>query len=278
MKSLYSVILLCLLLHGVYGQAKITIDPNSSKISYNAYELIVNHIKSIPNCEITPYGYIRLTPNIVKTGGKLIEGMENKTVEKIVLSLKIRNNISNADTTLRYEEVGATAVGKNSDYDLVNKLLSDGKLSTSLTSVFKSYSNMDCNAVQKKLKSLLDKDEVHEGMKSVALIKVNKICEIECAAIIKAIEDKYALAQCTKNLEDAKILIASGTDYNINRAVNLLIDLPPHSSCKAEVEKVVEMLSQKTNLKEEKKTALTQYKTVYYSGDNSGWYKLLIVD
>lgn len=267
------------------GQTKknVSVRMESQKIGYSLFNNIVSTLSnSVQDYEFqnnTQNLVITVTPSVQKKGMKSIEGMESKKVGKALISLKIKNEALGLDSLIKSEYSISGKTENEIDAEILDKFNKDlqiyRRLSEVLDFMFKS-SFSDC------LKNLIKVDEMEASGKYKEaiglLLKIENnfsACksnfEIKKVSLIKLYEKEV----CEKLLYDAKIYINSGVEFQMNKAVGLLLQIPPSAACKDEAIKLSEELSTKMNLTKANSEKLIQYQKIIIQNNNDSWYDML---
>lgn len=271
---------------GIVCQTKKTIPLilENQKIGYSAY----NHILQSLNNLVKGYEFvdndknyvISVTPSVRKTGMKTIEGMESKKVGKGIVSLKIKNDATGLDTLIKREYSISGKSENETDTEIFQKLENDQQFfkSTSeiLDHIFKS-SLVDCKKNLVKVDELQSSEKFKEAL--ILLLKIENSfseCKSNTQPLKEKITKSYEHTVCEKLLYEAKILINSGVEFQMNKAVGLLLQIPPSAACKDDAIKLSEELSAKMNLSKANSEKLINYQKMINQKNNELWYLSLM--
>jgi len=258
----------------------VSLEYDGQKISYNAFNGLKPILESsLSGITISNNSIIVVQPSLKHTGLKTIEGMDTKKVGKSVLSLKLKNLITLRDTILK---LNVEVAGKNEnelDGEVVRQLMKDQKLLSSINNLLLEY----CNEVSNKISNhigIIRENEVVKDIQ-VAMQQTYKLESTlgkpspEVQKLKLELKGKYDKQVCEKSLYDAKILINSGVEYQMNRAVNLLLQIPPSAACRAEALKLSDELFSKMKTSNINKEKLEKYKKLMQQNNENLWIELI---
>jgi len=271
---------------GIVCQSKKTIPLilENQKIGYSAYNQILQSLNNL----VKGYEFvandknyvISVTPSVRKTGMKTIEGMESKKVGKGIVSLKIKNDATGLDTLIKREYSISGKSENETDTEIFQKLENDQKFFESISeilSLFFKSSLMDCKKNLVKVDELQSSEKYKEAL--ILLLRIENSFA-ECKSSIQPLKEKiiksYEHTVCEKLLYEAKILINSGVEFQMNKAVGLLLQIPPSAACKDDAIKLSEELSAKMNLSKANSEKLINYQKMINQKNNELWYLSLI--
>lgn len=258
----------------------IFLEYDGQKISYNAFNELKPILESnLSGITIGNNSIIVVQPSLKHTGLKTIEGMDTKKVGKSVLSLKLKNLITLRDTILK---LNVEVAGKNEnelDGDVVRQLMKDQKLLSSINNILSEYCNEVSNKISNHVGIIRENEvvkDIHVAMQQTykleaTLGKTNP----EVQKLKLELKGKYDKQVCEKSLYDAKILINSGVEYQMNRAVNLLLQIPPSAACRAEALKLSDELFSKMKTSNINKEKLEKYKKLMQQNNENLWIEMI---
>jgi hypothetical protein len=274
---------LCLLLllasFGVFSQQNYYLKTTNGKVSYQAAASLRTYFETAFKVPSEGNAMVVIEPSIKKGSSKMIEGMDTKTIAKSTLFFNVSNAITKKDSLLKFDAESSTKAGEDQDKTIINKFLENSeatKKMNGLIQLFQKEAATSCTAYSQSLEKLRTAGKLREAMKSIALLEVNELCTNETKALREQILNQYSEEECSKLLFDSKVLIASGTEYNLSRAVDLLLKTPPTQKCRTESLKVIEELSTKSGLTSKSKLNVELYKNILDQVDYSSWYRLLL--
>lgn len=258
----------------------VSLEYDGQKISYNAFNGLRPILESnLSGITIGNNSIIVVQPSLKHTGLKTIEGMDTKKVGKSVLSLKLKNLITLRDTILK---LNVEVAGKNEnelDGEVVRQLMKDQKLLSSINNILSEYCNEVSNKISNHVGIIRENEvvkDIHVAMQQTykleaTLGKPNP----EVQKLKLELKGKYDKQVCEKSLYDAKILINSGVEYQMNRAVNLLLQIPPSAACRAEALKLSDELFSKMKTSNINKEKLEKYKKLMQQNNENLWIEMI---
>jgi hypothetical protein len=258
----------------------VSLEYDGQKISYNAFNGLKPILESnLSGITIGNNSIIVVQPSLKHTGLKTIEGMDTKKVGKSVLSLKLKNLITLRDTILK---LNVEVAGKNEnelDGEVVRQLMKDQKLLSSINNILSEYCNEVSNKISNHVGIIRENEvvkDIHVAMQQTykleaTLGKPNP----EVQKLKLELKGKYDKQVCEKSLYDAKILINSGVEYQMNRAVNLLLQIPPSAACRAEALKLSDELFSKMKTSNINKEKLEKYKKLMQQNNENLWIEMI---
>ena len=270
---------------GISAQTKkiVSVDSDRQKIGSVSIQRILeslnNSTKDFDYITNSNSSIITIQPSVRKTGMKTIEGMETKKVGKAVVSFKIKNEASDLDSLVKSEY---SISGKN-DTETVNEIFDnlnkDQQLLKRINEIVSYYYNIgmsDCTKNLVKVEALETDQKYREAL--LMLLKIeNSFTSCKPSFQVKKakLTKDYEKNVCDKLLYDAKIYINSGVEYQMNKAVGLLLQIPPSAECRNEAIKLAEELSTKMNLTKANSEKLVQYQKIIIQNNNDSWYNML---
>jgi hypothetical protein len=270
---------------GISAQTKkiVSVDSDRQKIGSVSIQRILeslnNSTKDFDYITNSNSSIITIQPSVRKTGMKTIEGMETKKVGKAVVSFKIKNEASDLDSLVKSEY---SISGKNdteTDNEILDNLNKDQQLLKSINEIVSYYYNIgmsDCTKNLVKVEALETDQKYREAL--LMLLKIENSftsCKPSFQAKKAKLTKDYEKNVCDKLLYDAKIYINSGVEYQMNKAVGLLLQIPPSAECRNEAIKLAEELSTKMNLTKANSEKLVQYQKIIIQNNNDSWYNML---
>ena len=270
---------------GISAQTKkiVSVDSDRQKIGSVSIQRILeslnNSTKDFDYITNSNSSIITIQPSVRKTGMKTIEGMETKKVGKAVVSFKIKNEASDLDSLVKSEY---SISGKNdteTDNEILDNLNKDQQLLKSINEIVSYYYNIgmsDCTKSLVKVEALETDQKYREAL--LMLLKIENSftsCKPSFQAKKAKLTKDYEKNVCDKLLYDAKIYINSGVEYQMNKAVGLLLQIPPSAECRNEAIKLAEELSTKMNLTKANSEKLVQYQKIIIQNNNDSWYNML---
>ncbi|MBK6782892.1 MAG: hypothetical protein IPG79_03370 [Saprospiraceae bacterium] len=101
----------------------------------------------------------------------------------------------------------------------------------------------------------------------------------ECAAVLQPVINdltkKLDSVACQKTLYEAEILINSGIEFKINKAVDMLLQISPSASCVKESLALSEKISNQRSLSAQAKAKMERYKIIIAEKKYNDWYELM---
>ncbi|HRG40064.1 MAG: hypothetical protein KAX53_04775 [Saprospiraceae bacterium] len=270
---------------GISAQTKkiVSVDSDRQKIGSVSIQRILeslnNSTKDFDYITNSNSSIITIQPSVRKTGMKTIEGMETKKVGKAVVSFKIKNEASDLDSLVKSEY---SISGKNdteTDNEILDNLNKDQQLLKRINEIVSYYYNIgmsDCTKNLVKVEALETDQKYREAL--LMLLKIeNSFTSCKPSFQVKKakLTKDYEKNVCDKLLYDAKIYINSGVEYQMNKAVGLLLQIPPSAECRNEAIKLAEELSTKMNLTKANSEKLVQYQKIIIQNNNDSWYNML---
>lgn len=270
---------------GISAQTKkiVSVDSDRQKIGSVSIQRILeslnNSTKDFDYITNSNSSIITIQPSVRKTGMKTIEGMETKKVGKAVVSFKIKNEASDLDSLVKSEY---SISGKNdteTDNEILDNLNKDQQLLKRINEIVSYYYNIgmsDCTKNLVKVEALETDQKYREAL--LMLLKIENSftsCKPSFQAKKAKLTKDYEKNVCDKLLYDAKIYINSGVEYQMNKAVGLLLQIPPSAECRNEAIKLAEELSTKMNLTKANSEKLVQYQKIIIQNNNDSWYNML---
>ena len=270
---------------GISAQTKkiVSVDSDRQKIGSVSIQRILeslnNSTKDFDYITNSNSSIITIQPSVRKTGMKTIEGMEKKKVGKAVVSFKIKNEASDLDSLVKSEY---SISGKNdteTDNEILDNLNKDQQLLKRINEIVSYYYNIgmsDCTKNLVKVEALETDQKYREAL--LMLLKIeNSFTSCKPSFQVKKakLTKDYEKNVCDKLLYDAKIYINSGVEYQMNKAVGLLLQIPPSAECRNEAIKLAEELSTKMNLTKANSEKLVQYQKIIIQNNNDSWYNML---
>ena len=270
---------------GISAQTKkiVSVDSDRQKIGSVSIQRILeslnNSTKDFDYITNSNSSIITIQPSVRKTGMKTIEGMEKKKVGKAVVSFKIKNEASDLDSPVKSEY---SISGKNdteTDNEILDNLNKDQQLLKRINEIVSYYYNIgmsDCTKNLVKVEALETDQKYREAL--LMLLKIeNSFTSCKPSFQVKKakLTKDYEKNVCDKLLYDAKIYINSGVEYQMNKAVGLLLQIPPSAECRNEAIKLAEELSTKMNLTKANSEKLVQYQKIIIQNNNDSWYNML---
>ncbi len=258
----------------------VSLEYDGQKISYNAFNGLKPILESnLSGITIGNNSIIVVQPSLKHTGLKTIEGMDTKKVGKSVLSLKLKNLITLRDTILK---LNVEVAGKNEnelDGEVVRQLMKDQKLLSSINNILSEY----CNEVSNKISNHVGIIRENEVVKDIH-VAMQQTYKLEATLgkpnpegqkLKVELKGKYDKQVCKKSLYAAKSLIKSGVEYQMNRAVNLLLQIPPSAACRAEALKLSDELFSKMKTSNINKEKLEKYKKLMQQNNENLWIEMI---
>ncbi|MBK9581466.1 MAG: hypothetical protein IPO48_06015 [Saprospiraceae bacterium] len=270
---------------GISAQTKkiVSVDSDRQKIGSVSIQRILeslnNSTKDFDYITNSNSSIITIQPSVRKTGMKTIEGMETKKVGKAVVSFKIKNEASDLDSLVKSEY---SISGKNdteTDNEILDNLNKDQQLLKRINEIVSYYYNIgmsDCTKNLVKVEALETDQKYREAL--LMLLKIENSftsCKPSFQTKKAKLTKDYEKNVCDKLLYDAKIYINSGVEYQMNKAVGLLLQIPPSAECRNEAIKLAEELSTKMNLTKANSEKLVQYQKIIIQNNNDSWYNML---
>ncbi|MBK9253918.1 MAG: hypothetical protein IPM42_00370 [Saprospiraceae bacterium] len=264
---------------GAQNTKVIALEYDGQKISYYAF----NNLKSIletnlQNITFNHSSIIVIQPGLKHTGLKTIEGMDTKKVGISILSLKIRNVITMRDTILKFS---IEVAGKNEnelDGEVIRQFIKDQKMISSISTLLNEYFGEFMSNIPNlitKIREIEILKDIQQAMQMTYKLEATlESPNPELLALRKELKEKYDKQVCEKSLYEAQILINSGVEYQMNRAVNLLLQIPPSATCKTEALKLSEDLFTKMKITSINREKLNQYKNLMNQNNEKLWMEL----
>jgi len=283
MQKIFLIIILGLNATWLSSQNKGTISllNQGNKVSYEFYNDFYNFMSD----EFSDYEFnkninssaLSIIPTVKKSGTKLIEGIETKSTSKATIRIKLSNIAFDLDTVLSRNYSIVASSERDLDRELINKIKSDNTFSIAIKELLEYISKVpDCNSVKNNVHILESENKLKEAL--TLLLKIENSfpnCKNELAKYKKSLIEKYESKTCEDMLYEAKILINSGNDFQMNKAVSLLLKIPPTAKCREEALKVSKELSEKKILNKNNSEKLLQYNNLIIRND-SDWLHYLL--
>ena len=262
------------------SQKVISIEFDRQKISYNSYQAFTSLLQSeLSDYTINNSSIIVVQPTFRKSGIKKIEGMDTKNVGKATVLVKIKNSITNQDSLVKKEYSISGANEYDIEKNIMAKVSEDKEFISSISIIVnKTYDTATslCGEYVTQIKNLESKKGVLTAMEAANRVLVTiPECDGQLSSYTSELKDQYDKEVCEKILYEAQIFVNSGVSHQMNKAVSLLLRIPPTATCKAEALKISEDLSTKMNLTQENKTKLSEYKRIMGQNNNGQWVDLM---
>lgn len=269
----FSFILYC---HNLNAQDKNTVylDYQRQKVSAGFSNHFDNYLKTAKS----DYSFVQgaksssviiLTPTIRKSGIKMIEGIETKKTTKASIGISVRNEAIKKDSSFTFTYNITASTDEALDEELFHKIASDADFSDKLTSLLEYFfSNTSCEEMLKTVSGLEKEDKIKEAL--TLLLKVeNSFFNCKGAFDNKknVLKQKYEQKICEDILYEANILINSGVEFQMNKAVGLLLKIPPTAQCRAEAIKLSEQLSKNKQVMQSNREKLAEYRNILIQND-----------
>ncbi len=238
-------------------------------------EFLENELKSNSN----KYSIVLIEPNIRINSSKVIEGISSKQLSKTELEILISNIITKQDTTITFNYNINSENESDTNHKTFVEFLKNSNHKAKTIFIITKFINISksiCDDYNKLLNEKSKNFDIQTAVQTIAYLNLNNICQSN-SDLQEQILDKYRKNQCEKSLYDAKVLIATGTTYNLKKASDLLLNIPPGSKlCLSESLEVIKQLSDKTNLNMNSKQQLGQYMNIIKNNDINSWYRSII--
>jgi len=256
----------------------------NQKIGYSAY----NHILESLNNSIKGYEFkgneknyvVLVIPSVRKTGMKTIEGMESKKVGKGIVSFKIKNDATGLDTLIKREYSISGKSENETDVEIFQKLENDAQFLNSISEILDyifKISLADCSKNLVKINELQSSEKYKEALILTLMIENSfPECKTSILPLKVKLTKSYEQTVCEKLLYESKILINSGVEFQMNKAVGLLLQIPPSAACKDDAIKLSEELGKKMNLSKANAEKLIIYQKMISQNNNELWYLSLM--
>lgn len=251
---------------------------DGQKVSYDFYSRFCSNLSD--NCKglvSQPSSAITIQPSIKRSATKQIEGIETKKAGKTSVIIRIKDLVTGRDSVLKKEYDVAGAGEYEMDKKVLDRLAEDTKFWEQINRAVASvFSQADCKKIEESVKSA----EAKEGV-SQSLMKLSRAeftysnCKDGWAAYSADLKNKINMQICEQSLYEARIMINSGKDHMVNRAVALLLQIPPDAKCRAEALKISEELFEKSGINEKNKEKLTKYRSLVSGNGYIQWLELI---
>lgn len=219
---------------------------------------------------------IHITPSVKTSGLKTIEGMEVQKTGKGSLQFKIRDEVTGKDTLIKFDyQIKGGLDQQSIENSLLEKFENDSEIAKSfypvLNKMFNEHKNCNTTLISQYIFEEKDKDALTLSLKYK---KNNPACANNLDGYIKEITYRLDSVHCAQTLYEAEILINSGIEFKINKAVNMLLQISPSASCAKESLALSEKIYTHKALKSENKQKLEVYKTIVVEKKYNDWYDI----
>lgn len=276
------VVFIIIFLAGVlnlYSQ-KIPVSCNydGQKISYEVYQKFCSSFAENGSDVVSQHGSaVIVTPVLKKGTMKQIEGIEVKKAGKTTLTIKISDKITGRDTMIKrdYDVTG------QSEYEIQSGIATEMQEDTKLwnqinAAIVTLFKATDCKVLEAAIKKSEEKEGVSRALQNLLLAQNTfSICMGDLSAYEKQLKQKFNDEICEKSLYDAKIMINSGKEHLTDRAVSILLQIPPDAKCREEALKLSDELFQKNAMNQKSKEKLTRYRKLVNGNGYTQWLELI---
>ncbi len=251
---------------------------DGQKISYDAYTQFTTYMTE--NCKGLagqPYSAISIQPSLKRGSVKQIEGIETKKAGKTTLTVRIKDKITGRDSLLRKDFDVAAVSEYEMDRIIMTKIGDDSKFWNQLCNAVSSvYGQADCKKIQESIKATEAKEGVSQAMQQLSRAEnTYNHCRETWASYASELKNKINGQICDQSLYEAKIMINSGKEQLINRAVGLLLQIPPDAKCREDALRLSEELYKRTETNQKNKDKLSKYRSLVTGNGYNQWLELI---
>ncbi len=231
---------------------------------------------------VEPGSFLRVEVSLDKSGIRTLEGLDIRSTGKATCVFQVRNLLTEESACYRLQ-VPITGHAENASIEsrVVQHLSTSQHWCDSLSEILDLVSpgkEQDCT----ELVLLLDQD--HQEDWHTSLLRVIRFkrtfrncLEISTSILEKKLEEIDQI-QCESALYDATLLFNTGTNQSINRAVRILLQIPPQSPCREKALALSESNAKNYRLSRKSKDQLARYRDALLVNNTDDWLDMQIND
>lgn len=165
-----------------------------------------------------------------------LEGVQNIYKGSVSLSIQLSNKTTKKDTTLNYT-FPLTAKNKYDVSQVLSELITASNTMAQLKETINSFIETQFDADCSKIIEAYADDYSLEAIQKVSNALQNssdKDCRLKLLSLKQHLTANFGNEYCAENMSKIKVLAASGIEFQMIKAVNMLSNIPPKCDCSEE--------------------------------------------
>ncbi len=212
------------------SKAKLT---ESSYYGKNLEECFKNLLDD--NHIISHNAFISIEPTAEFGETKIIEGMETVSITEMEIGFTLDNKLLNEQITFSASVSGRGSNKSDANRNGLKTVCRDKKLKSNIQKYLEEYfielNTTKCNDVVKAITDLKNANEFSKALMALDFLNINSECADQKERLEKEILQAHQQFVCDKIIQESSVLVHSGIQKNMERAVYKLCQVQPNSPC-----------------------------------------------
>lgn len=260
---------------GIHAQTGIAIEDSKHSLSVGALNEIGSDYFTKVNAFVAESGSLmRVDIYLDQRGVRTLEGIDIRSTGEAKCRFRATNQLTEKEATftISIPITGSSASG-TVETKVLRHLANQTTWHDSLTSILTQIipAGVDCNELAAHLLNKSEEDWHACLVRMIRFKNTFRSCAEHSSLLVQAELNKIDEKLCTDVLYEATLLYDSGTNQNINRAVQKLLQLPPSSPCREKALGLSGTYAKNHRLTKQNRTRLSHYQDVMRISDTEAW-------